>query len=114
MRSAPHVLVRRPLLILAAVSTVVALGGTAAVAAPTTELRIEQSRTDELINLVDANPASFAGVSFDESTGVATVRYPTGNSLRGAYDRLAKLNSLRPGDAAGTAGRWRVSRRAVG
>src|SRR5439155_6983437 len=43
MRAGPHILGRRPLLVLAVVSTVAVLGGTAATAVPSTDLRIAQS-----------------------------------------------------------------------
>src|SRR5439155_13137922 len=83
--------------------------GTAATAVPSTDLRIAQSRTDDLITAVDTDPASFAGVSFDESTGVATVRYRAADGFRSAHDRLAGLGGAGSGDAVGAARQWRVS-----
>ena len=109
MGSAKSTFVKRPLVALAVVAMVVGLGGTAVQAAPVSALQVERTRMNDLIEQVDGDRSMFAGISFDESSGVATVRYPAAKGARAAQERLARLGSARPGTAANAATSWRVT-----
>ena len=108
MGSTTLTLGRRPLWTFVVVGLVVGLGGTAAQAAPAPVLEVERSRTNELIEMVDADRGAFAGVSFDESTGVATVRHAVTTGMRSVHDRLARLGRLQSRAKASAATSWRV------
>lgn len=57
--------------------------------------------TDALISLVDGDRATFGGISFDRTTGTATIRYDEDAGARAADTRLGSLADQR-------AGAWRV------
>jgi hypothetical protein len=80
-----------------------------AYAAPTTGDHVEQSRTDELVELVSANPTTFAGIVFDEASRVATIRYPTASGLRPARERLAGLTTQGATRGVGAERAWRLA-----
>ena len=63
-------------------------------------------QTDALISLVDNDRATFGGISFDRTTGTATIRYDDG-----AGDRVARARLGEP--ATRRAGGWRVVLRPV-
>src|SRR5688572_3994425 len=103
MRSVRSALETRPWVAAVVVALVVGLGGTAAQAAPPSGLQVDQTRTDELITAVDTDRSTFGGISFDRTTGVATVRYAADAGARSAQARLAGLASPRSSAATSAA-----------
>jgi hypothetical protein len=61
----------------------------------------DRSHSNALIRLVDGDRTTFGGISFDEKTATATVRYDDSASERVAMTRLGRLADTR-------AGGWRV------
>lgn len=113
MEPVKSVLARRSVVALAVVAFVVGASGTTAQAAPLSELQIERTRTNELIQQVDGDQSTFAGISFDESAGVATVRYAAATGARSAHARLAGLGTVRPDTAVSAAKTWLVTFKSV-
>jgi len=57
----------------------------------------DSGQSDALISLVDHDRATFGGVSFDEKTGTATIRYDDGAGDLVARSRLGQLADQRAG-----------------
>lgn len=96
---------------LLAVSVVVTAVPAAASAEQRTDLQVAEKRTNDLITLVDGDPAAFSGVMFNEDTRVVTVQYPARGSKVAVAGRLRALAAPAPARAAAAsvAGSWRVS-----
>jgi hypothetical protein len=69
------------------------------------DLSLEESRTEQLVRMVDGARATFGGVSVDEATGTLTVRYAKGAGEAAARARFGGLTT-RKAPAKGQ--RWRV------
>lgn len=62
-------------------------------------LTVAESRADELVSTINADPATYAGVSIDESSDTLTVRYARNAGQPAALARVSNLTtrSVQPG-----------------
>jgi hypothetical protein len=82
---------RISMLLTVSAAAVVVTGGLASPAAAQTAAGRDGGSSDALISLVDNDRATYGGISFDQKTGIATIRYDDSAGDRVARARLGRV-----------------------
>ena len=97
MRHRNATITRLATIVVASLTGLVLVPAAPAGAAPV--LSVAESRADELVSTINADPATYAGVSIDESSDTLTVRYARNAGQTAALARVSNLTtrSVQPG-----------------